>query len=165
MGVGFDCDLFYVADRAALISALTILPEYLKTGAGDVIDHRDWQVPLGRRFRALKLWALLRVDGVAPIQAMVRQHIAWAQELAAWAEADERFVIAAPHPLNLVCLRHRDGDARTDALVQAANATGEALFTRTTLGGASVLRVCVGAWTTEHRHVVEAWDLLRRLAG
>src|SRR4051794_7373856 len=149
MGVGFDCDLFYVADRSALIGALAILPEYLKTGAGDVIDYRDWQIPLGRRFRALKLWSVLRVDGVAAIQAMIRHHVAWAQELAAWAEADERFVVAAPHPLNLVCLRHRDGDARTDALVQAANATGEALFTRTTLGGESVLRVCVGASATE----------------
>jgi aromatic-L-amino-acid decarboxylase len=165
MGVGFDCDLLYVADRSALIGALAILPEYLKTGAGDVIDYRDWQIPLGRRFRALKLWSVLRLDGVAAIQAMIRHHIAWAQELAAWAGADERFVLAAPHPLNLVCLRHRDGDARTDALVQAANATGAALFTRTTLGGASVLRVCVGAAATEHRHVVQAWELLSRLAG
>jgi aromatic-L-amino-acid decarboxylase len=164
MGVGFDCDLLYVADRSALIGALAILPEYLKTDGGDVIDYRDWQIPLGRRFRALKLWTLLRVDGAAPIQAMIRNHVAWAQELAAWAAADERFVVAAPHPLNLVCLRHRDGDARTDALVQAANATGEALFTRTTLGGAPVLRVCVGASATEHRHVVDAWELLRRLA-
>ena len=76
MGVNFDCDLFWVADRAALLGALSILPEYLRTAAGEagaVIDYRDWQIPLGRRFRSLKLWFTLRCDGVAPIQSMIRR--------------------------------------------------------------------------------------------
>ena len=79
MGVNFDCDLFWVADRAALLGALSILPEYLRTAAGEagaVIDYRDWQIPLGRRFRSLKLWFTLRCDGVGPIQSMIRDHVA-----------------------------------------------------------------------------------------
>ncbi len=167
MGVNFDCDLFYVADRSALTHALSIAPEYLRNRAseeGGVIDYRDWQVPLGRRFRALKLWFTVRVDGVAPVQAMIRRHVAWAEELAAWVAADDRFVLAAPRMLNLACLRLVAGDAATDDLVTAANATGRALFTRTTLDGRSVLRVCIGNRTTEHRHVAAAWHLLQALA-
>jgi aromatic-L-amino-acid/L-tryptophan decarboxylase len=167
MGINFDCDLLYVADRAALTNALAIQPEYLRSAAADrgaAIDYRDWQVPLGRRFRALKLWFTLRTDGVAPAQEMIRRHVAWTQELARWVDADPRFEIAAPHPLNLVCLRHVDGDAATDALIEAANTSGRALFTRTVLDGRSVLRVCIGNRTTEFRHVETAWSLIQSLA-
>src|SRR5262249_9189424 len=125
MGVNFDCDLFYVADRAALLAALSILPEYLRTAAGDagaVVDYRDWQIPLGRRFRALKLWFTLRADGPEPARAMIRRQIDWANELAGRVEADPRFELAAPPALNLVCLRHVDADAATHAVVAAANA-------------------------------------------
>jgi aromatic-L-amino-acid decarboxylase len=167
MGVNFDCDLFWVADRAALLQALSILPEYLRTAAAGqgAVDYRDWGVPLGRRFRALKLWFALRVEGLEAFQAMIRRHVALTQELATWIAADDRFEIVAPHPLNLVCLRLRAGDEATDALVQKANATGRAFFTRTVLDGASVLRVCIGGRTTERRHVEAAWALLQSLAG
>lgn len=165
MGVNFDCDLLWVADRAALVGALSILPEYLRTArTGEVIDYRDWQVPLGRRFRSLKLWFTLRVEGPAAIGDMVRRHVAWTQELAGWVGADPRFELVAPHPLNLVCFRHVDGDAATDRLVAEANASGRALFTRTVLDGRSVIRFCVGGRTTARRHVEEGWDLLRSLA-
>jgi aromatic-L-amino-acid decarboxylase len=167
MGINFDCDLFYVADRAALLAALSILPEYLRTAAGDagaVIDYRDWQIPLGRRFRALKVWFTLRADGPEPARAMIRRHVAWAAELASWVEADARLDLAAPPALNLVCLRHRDGDEATDALVAAANTSGAALFTRTVLDGRSALRVCIGGRTTERRHVEAAWALLQSLS-
>jgi aromatic-L-amino-acid/L-tryptophan decarboxylase len=167
MGINFDCDLFYVADRAALLAALSILPEYLRTAAGDagaVIDYRDWQIPLGRRFRALKVWFTLRADGPEPARAMIRRHVAWAAELAGWVEADERLELAAPPALNLVCLRHRGGDDATDALAAAANTSGAALFTRTVLDGRSALRVCIGGRTTERRHVEAAWALLRSLS-
>jgi aromatic-L-amino-acid decarboxylase len=175
MGVNFDCDLYWTADRAALLGALSILPEYLRSEAaeaGAVIDYRDWQVPLGRRFRALKLWFAIRCDGVGSFQAMIRAHIGMTQELAAAARADERFEVLAPHPLNLLCLALRpgiDGDietvnVRTDALIEAANASGEALFTRTVLDGRSALRISVGARTTERRHVADAWRLLTELA-
>ncbi|HSM67732.1 MAG TPA: pyridoxal-dependent decarboxylase [Ilumatobacteraceae bacterium] len=171
MGVNFDCDLYWTADRHALLGALSILPEYLRSQAaeaGAVIDYRDWQIPLGRRFRALKLWFAIRCDGVASFQEMIRRHVALTQELAGWVTQDERFEIVAPHPLNLLCVavRHDDpsaADAATDALIEAANATGEALFTRTVLDGRSVLRFSIGARTTERRHVEAAWHLLQRL--
>ena len=168
MGVTFDCDLLYVADRRALIDALSILPPFLRTAEGDagaVIDYRDWQVPLGRRFRSLKLWSVLRVTGVEAIQAMIRDHVEWTQELAAWVAADPRFEIVAPHPLNLLCLRLRAGDDATEALIAAANASGQALFTRTVLDGRSVLRFCVGGQRTQRHHVEAGWRLLQELAS
>jgi aromatic-L-amino-acid decarboxylase len=167
MGVTFDCDLFYVADRADLINSLSILPAFLRTAAGDagaVFDYRDWQVPLGRRFRSLKLWFTLRLDGADPARAMIRRHVAMAADLAERVAADPRFELAVPPSLNLVCLRHADGDAATDALIDGANASGRALFTRTVLDGRPVLRFCVGGRATEARHVDAAWSLLQELA-
>ncbi len=168
MGVNFDCDLFYTSDRAALLGALSILPEYLRSTAaeaGAAIDYRDWQVPLGRRFRSLKLWFTLRLDGVAAIQSMIRAHVALAQELAGWVRADDRFEVVAPHPLNMVCLALRAGDEATDQLIESANASGQALFTRTVVDGRSVLRFSIGGRTTQLHHVDAAWKLLQRLAG
>jgi aromatic-L-amino-acid/L-tryptophan decarboxylase len=167
MGINFDCDLFYVADRSALLGALSILPEYLRTAAGDagaVIDYRDWQIPLGRRFRALKVWFTLRADGPEPARAMIRRHVALAADLAEWVDADDRFERAAPPALNLVCVRLVGGGTATDALVTAANATGAALFTRTVLDGHPALRFCIGGRTTERRHVEAAWALLQSLS-
>ncbi len=165
MGVNFDCDLYWTADRAALLGALSILPEYLRSAAaetGAAIDYRDWQIPLGRRFRSLKLWLTLRLDGVEAIQAMIRRHVELTQRLAEQVRADGRFEIVAAHPLNLVCLRLVDGD--TEALIERANATGRVLFTRTVLDGVPVLRFSIGTSATEWRHVREAWELLQSLA-
>lgn len=163
MGVNFDCDLFWTADRPALLGALSILPEYLRS-ASAAIDYRDWQIPLGRRFRALKLWFALRLDGVAPVTAMIARHVELTARLAELVVADERFEIVAPHPLNLLCVRLRAGDAETETLIERANATGEALFTRTVLDGVTVLRISIGTSTTEWTHVEAAWKLLRSLA-
>jgi aromatic-L-amino-acid decarboxylase len=171
MGVNFDCDLYWTADRAALLGALSILPEYLRSEAaeaGAVIDYRDWQIPLGRRFRSLKLWFTIRCEGVESFQAMIRRHVAMTQDLARLVRADERFEIVAPHPLNLLCLAVRSddpaaGDAATDRLIDAANATGEALFTRTVLDGRSVLRFSIGARSTEEADVAAGWKLLTTL--
>jgi aromatic-L-amino-acid decarboxylase len=167
MGINFDCDLFWTADRRALLGALSILPEYLRSAAaesGAVIDYRDWQVPLGRRFRSLKLWFHLRIDGIEPVRQMIREHVALTQLLADLVAADDRFEIVAPHPLNLLCLAVRDGDAATDRLIEQANATGTVLFTRTVLDGRSVLRFSIGARATQERHVRSAWTLLQKLA-
>lgn len=167
MGVNFDCDLYWTADRTALLGALSILPEYLRSQAaqgGGAIDYRDWQVPLGRRFRALKLWFAIRDGGATDAVTMIREQVAITQRLAEWVANDDRFEIVAPHPLNLLCVRLRAGDAATDALIEAANATGRALFTRTVLDGHSALRFSVGARTTTERHVHEGWELLRSLA-
>jgi aromatic-L-amino-acid decarboxylase len=171
MGVNFDCNLYWTADRMALLGALSILPEYLRSAAaeeGAVIDYRDWQTPLGRRFRALKLWFAIRCDGVEVFQPMIRNHVALTQELAQTVQDDPRFDIVAPHPLNLLCIAVRadnldEANAATDALTERANASGEALFTRTVLDGRSVLRISIGARSTERRHVVAAWELLSRL--
>jgi aromatic-L-amino-acid decarboxylase len=167
MGVNFDCDLFWTADRTALLGALSILPEYLRSAAaetGAAIDYRDWQIPLGRRFRSLKLWFTIRSGGAADAVDMIRRHVAATQELAARAAADPRFRVVAPHPLNLVCIAHVDGNEATDRLVERANSTGQALFTRTVLDGASALRISVGGARTESRHVDSAWALLQSLA-
>jgi aromatic-L-amino-acid/L-tryptophan decarboxylase len=173
MGVNFDCDLYWTADRVALLGALSILPEYLRSAAADsgaVIDYRDWQIPLGRRFRALKLWFAVRCEGVELFQSFIRRHIGLTQELAGWVRADPRFEIVAPHPLNLLCIALRSDEgaqqanAATDALVELANASGETLFTRTVLDSRSVLRVSIGARATERHHVAAAWQLLSRLA-
>ncbi len=173
MGVNFDCDLFYIADRAALLGALSILPEYLRSAAaesGAAIDYRDWQIPLGRRFRALKLWFTIRAGGVDEAVAMIRRHVALTQDLASWVAIDDRFEIVAVHPLNLLCVRlgaHDDAaaDAATDAMISAANASGKALFTRTVLDGKVACRVSIGGRTTHATHVRAAWELLQSLAS
>ena len=164
MFVNFDCDAFYVADRAALTSALSIVPEYLRNAAsesGAVIDYRDWQIPLGRRFRALKLWAVIRHYGVAGLQHHVRRHVELAQELTARIAAEPRLDLVAPVPLNLVCLAHREGDEATQRLIDAVNASGHSYVTHTRLAGRLTLRVSVGAQRTESRHVDRLWETLR----
>ena len=106
MFTNFDCDAFWVADRAALIRSLSVLPEYLRnqaTESGAVIDYRDWQIPLGRRFRALKLWMVIRHYGVEGLRFHVRRHVELAQAFASWVEEDPDFELSAPVPLNLVC--------------------------------------------------------------
>lgn len=168
MGINFDCNLFWTSDRTSLLGALSILPEYLRSRAaesGAALDYRDWQVPLGRRFRSLKLWLSLRTDGVAAPQEMIRRHVALTQELAGWVLEDSRFAIVAPHPLNLLCIALVDGDEATDALISRANESGEALFTRTVLDGKVALRFSIGGRTTYRQHVVAGWELLQKLAS
>jgi aromatic-L-amino-acid/L-tryptophan decarboxylase len=165
---GFDATLFWVADRAALTGALAILPEYLRnaaTDAGAVVDYRDWQIELGRRFRALKLWFVLRWYGAEGLRAHIRSGVALAQELAGWADADDRFDVVVPHPLSLVCLRPLwpegvDADVATMTLLERLNDGGEVFLTHTTVRGQVVLRVAIGAPTTTRAHVERAWALL-----
>ncbi len=128
MFTNFDCDVFYVADRKALIQTLSVLPEYLRnqaTESGAVIDYRDWHIPLGRRFRALKLWFVIRHYGVEGLQHHVRQHVALTQQFAEWVEQDDRFELSAPVPLNLVCFRLKAGDAANQALIERLNRSGD----------------------------------------
>jgi aromatic-L-amino-acid decarboxylase len=165
---GFDATLFWVADRAALTGALAILPEYLRNAAtdtGTVVDYRDWQIELGRRFRALKLWFVVRWYGAEGLREHIRLHVALAQELAGWAAADDRFEVAAPHPLSLVCLRPRwaagvDADVATMTLLDRLNDGGEVFLTHTTVAGSAVLRVAIGAPATTREHVRRVWALL-----
>ena len=164
MFVNFDCDCFYVADRKALIQTLSILPEYLRnqaTEAGSVIDYRDWQIPLGRRFRALKLWFVIRSFGVHGLQQRVRQHVALAQQFAAWVAADPDFELAAPAPLNLVCFRHRGGDPINQQIMDRLNQSGQLYLSHTRLADKLTLRMSIGQTNTQLEHVERAWRLIR----
>ena len=163
----FDCDTFWVADRAALVGALSILPEYLRNAAtesGAVIDYRDWHVPLGRRFRALKLWAVIRWYGAEGLRDHVRNGVGMAQDFAGWVAEDDRFELLAPHELSLVTFRLRAGNDATRALMDAANKSGRMYLTHTLVDGRVALRMAIGATLTESRHVRAAWELLARLA-
>jgi aromatic-L-amino-acid/L-tryptophan decarboxylase len=158
---GFDCDAFWIADRAELIQALSVLPEYLRNAAtesGAVIDYRDWQVPLGRRFRALKLWFVLRWYGEAGLRAHIRSTVAMAQEFAAWVAEDPRFEIVAPHPFSLVCFRVRGTDEENEELLRRLNQDGVVYLTHTKVDGRFVLRLAVGSPQTTREHVRGAWD-------
>jgi len=166
MMVNFDCSAFFVADRAPLIDCLSILPPYLKNEAsesGAVIDYRDWHVPLGRRFRSLKLWWVLRSYGAEGIRAMVRHHVALADDLASRLETDPRFELVAPHPFALVCFRCVESDAATEALAAAVNATGDMYWTPSVLDDRPIIRVSIGQSRVEQRHVDRLWDLIDRL--
>ena len=164
----FDCDAFWVADRAALIRALSILPEYLRNAAtesGAVIDYRDWQVPLGRRFRALKLWLVLRWYGLAGLRRVIREHVDLAREFAGWVRDDPDWELVLPPPLSLVCFRHRAGDDFNARLLERVNAAGRVMLTHTRLAGRYVLRLSVGQARTTREDVALAWDELRRAAA
>jgi aromatic-L-amino-acid/L-tryptophan decarboxylase len=167
MFTNFDCDCFYVADREALIKALSILPEYLRnkaTESGAVIDYRDWQVPLGRRFRSLKLWFVIRHYGVEGLRRLVREHVAIAQEFASWIRESEEFELAAPAPLNLVCFAHRAGNEVNRTLLERLNQSGALYLTHGMVGERYVLRFCVGQTHTTRAHVERAWQRIRDTA-
>ncbi len=167
MFTNFDCDCFFVADRQILINTFSILPEYLRNEAsesGAVFDYRDWQIPLGRRFRALKLWFVIRYYGVEGLQYHVRRHVALAQEFAQWVKEDERFELAIPPPLNLVCFRHKGGDAINERILDQLNKSGDLFLTHTKLNGKFTLRLCVGQTYTEARHVRAAWEKISQVA-
>ncbi len=167
MFTNFDCDCFFVADRKPLIQALSILPEYLRnkaTESGAVIDYRDWQIQLGRRFRALKLWFVIRHYGIEGLQYHVRRHVELAQLFASWLEASEDFELVVRPPLNLVCFRHRGGDEINQRLLDRLNQSGKLYLTHTRLADKLVLRFCVGSTQTELRHVQAAWNLIQKMA-
>ncbi len=167
MFTNFDCNCFYVADRKALIDTLSILPEYLRNPAsesGEVFDYRDWHIPLGRRFRSLKLWFVIRHYGVEGLQFHVRRHVALAQQFGEWVKQDERFELAAPAPLNLVCFRHRGGDKANEELMNRLNRSGDLYLTHTRLNDQFTLRFCVGQTNTEEHHVVRAWKRIQQEA-
>ena len=163
----FDCSCFWVADRAALIEALSVLPEYLRnqaTESGAVIDYRDWQVPLGRRFRALKLWFVIRHYGAEGLRAHVRHCVALADWFARQVDASAEFGLAAPVSAGLVCFRHCAGDAFNEALMRRLNESGALYLTHTKLDGRLVLRLAVGAVATRRQHVEGAWARIAETA-
>ncbi|HZQ21382.1 MAG TPA: pyridoxal-dependent decarboxylase [Terriglobales bacterium] len=168
MFTNFDCDCFYVANRRALIQTLSVLPEYLRnraTETGTVTDYRDWQIPLGRRFRSLKLWFVIRHYGVEGLQFHVRRHVALAQQFVEWVKQDERFELPAPAPLNLVCFRLKGADEPNQLLMDRLNSSGDLFLTHTKLNGKLTLRLSVGQTHTEERHVQNAWEKIQQEAA
>ncbi len=168
MFTNFDCDCFWVRDRGSLVRTLSILPEYLRnraTESGEVIDYRDWHIPLGRRFRALKLWFVLRAFGLEGLRRQVRRHVELAERFASWVAADERFELVVPRSLNLVCFRLRGSDEANEELLARLNASGALYLTHTRLGERYTLRMSIGQTGTEERHVAAAWERIRSLAG
>ncbi len=164
---GMDCDALYVADRSRLTTAMAVVPEYLRNAAsesGEVIDYRDWGVALGRRFRALKLWWVLRSRGVDGLAAMVRRHCELAAGLAERVDGHPALDLVVPCRLSLVCVAHRDGDDATQRLLDAVDATG-AHATHTRLDGRLVLRLSVAAANVEQRHVDEVWAAIDAAAS
>ena len=164
MGANFDCSCFWVSDRKSLIQTLSILPEYLRNQAsesGAVIDYRDWHIQLGRRFRSLKLWFVIRHYGIEGLQHNVREHVRLTQEFAEWVRNDDRFEVAAPVPLNLLCFRHKGGDAVNQAIMDRLNQSGDLFLTHTKLNGKLTLRLSVGQMNTTARHVQNAWKRIR----
>lgn len=163
MMTNFDCTCFYVRDRASLIQALSIMPEYLKnqaTDSGKVIDYRDWQIPLGRRFRSLKLWFVIRHYGIEGLQHYVRKHVALAQEFAEWVKSHPSFELVVNPPLNLVCFRHLGGDRINQVILNSLNSSGKLYLTPTKLDQKITLRMSIGQATTERINVEQAWKLI-----
>ncbi|MGA2003336.1 MAG: pyridoxal-dependent decarboxylase [Terriglobales bacterium] len=168
MFTNFDCNCFYLADRKHLIQTLSILPEYLRnqaTESGAVIDYRDWHIQLGRRFRSLKLWFVIRHYGIEGLQYHIREHVCLAQQFAGWIRNDARFELAAPAKLNLICFRLRDGDEANQLLMDRLNASGDLFLTHTKLNGKLTLRLCVGQTNTQARHVERAWQRIQEEAA
>ena len=165
----FDCTAYYLRDPAALLGAFQATPEYLRTAYDpEVVNFRDWGIQLGRRFRALQLWFVLRSYGVEGLQALIRGHVALARELEGWIRQEPGFEVMAPVPLGLVCFRYRSeglSDFEVDdlnrRLLERVNASRRVFLTHTRLGGRYAIRLVVGQRTTERRHVEEAWGLLR----
>ncbi len=171
--VPVDLSVLYVRDPELLRRTFSLVADYLVTPETDVHNYMDYGLQLGRRFRALKLWFALRTYGVSGMQALLRAHIALAQELATWIESERGWEIAAPHPLSVVCFRYAPEpaqaaeavDALNLAIMEAVNATGDVYLSSTRLHGRVVLRIAIGNERTTRDDVRLAWDLLRREAA
>jgi len=169
LGAAFDCSTYFVRDPQHLIRVMGTNPSYLQTSAdGQVKNYRDWGIPLGRRFRALKLWTLIRLEGVSGLQTRLRRDIGNAQWLAGAVRATPDWCVLAPVPLQTVCVRHEPhglgGDAldrHTLAWVDAVNQSGQAYLTPSTLEGRWMCRVSIGAHPTQREDVAAAWAVMR----
>ena len=160
-----DLSAFYTRRPDILRRAFSLSAEYLYTAENTrELNLMDYGIPLGRRFRSLKLWFLMRYFGRERIQQALRNHIAWAERLAKLIEADPRFEISAPHPFSVVCFRYRGSDADNKRILEAANATGEVFLSSTVLKGKVVLRIAIGNLGTTWNDVERAWELLKKAA-
>ncbi len=173
LGASFDCSVYFVRDPEHLVRVMSTNPSYLQTAAdSQVKNFRDWGIPLGRRFRALKLWFLIREQGVSGLQARLRRDLGHAKWFAAQVDAAPGWMRVAPTPLQTVCVRHEppglSGDAldtHTLAWVRRINESGKAYLTPAMLDGRWMVRVSFGTEATGHEHVVKLWELMREQAS
>jgi aromatic-L-amino-acid decarboxylase len=172
LGAAFDCSLYYVRDPQHLIRVMSTNPSFLQTAVdAQVKNLRDWGLPLGRRFRALKLWFLIREQGVAGLQARLRRDMANAQALAEEIKRTPDWQVLAPVPLQTLCVRHAPAGLEGEALdrhtlgwAAKVNRSGEAYLTPALLDGRWMVRVSIGAPATERADVMALWRLMRRTA-
>jgi len=169
MLTNFDCSAYYVRDEALLTRTFEIHPEYLKTGQdAEVKNYRDWGIQLGRRFRALKLWFVIRSYGVEGLQAVIREHLRLAALFKSWVEEDRCFELMAPVHYSLVCFRHvKEGAPEEElarlnaALLEKVNESGKVFLTHTSLKGKYAIRMAIGQRATTEKHVRQAWEIIR----
>jgi aromatic-L-amino-acid decarboxylase len=173
MFTNFDCCAYFVKDKGALIQTFEILPEYLKTKEGDrVNNYRDWGIQLGRRFRALKLWFVLRSFGTKGLQQKIRNHINWAQEISLEIQGSEDFELLAPVPFATICFRYKPTHINDQEklnkinakLLETLNDSGKIYLTHTKLKGDYTIRLVIGQTNMTKDHVWKAWELLRSTA-
>ena len=166
----FDCSAYFVKDKFSLIRTLQVVPEYLRTqDQGKVNDYCDWGVPLGRRFRSLKLWFVLRNFGIETLQEKLRNHIRMARDLSELIGQEEEFELMAPVTLNLVCFRYKPKGIEdekqlnkiNEMLLKHINDSGQIYLTHTKLNGKYVLRMVIGQTNVEQRHVDRAWEVVQ----
>lgn len=174
MFTNFDCSAYFVKDKGALIQTFEILPEYLKTREGNTVkNYRDWGIQLGRRFRALKLWFVIRTFGVNGLQEKIRNHLDWAKLFQSWLNEHPAFELLAPAPLATVCFRFHPVEVNDESalnelnikLLEAINNSDKIFMTHTKLNGKFTLRFVVGQTNTELRHIEEAWAIIAEKAG
>jgi aromatic-L-amino-acid decarboxylase len=170
--VPMDCSALYVRDPELLRRTFSLVPEYLRTPEESVRNYMDYGLQLGRRFRALKLWFVLRYFGAEGLRERLRGHIALAQEFARWIEADPAWEILAPHPFSVICFRYAPPElseaqleACNAAIMEQVNATGEVFLSHTKLGERFALRLAIGNLRTTREDVAKAWELLRGMAA
>ena len=167
MFTNFDCNCFWIADRKQLISTFSILPEYLRnkaTESGEVFDYRDWHIQLGRRFRSLKLWMVIRHYGVEGLRYHIRNHVELAQKFTQWVRESSDFELICEPPLNLVCFRFMGSDEQNMQIMNSINQSGQMYFTHTKLNGQIVLRMVIAQTNTSLDNVEFAWKTLKKAA-
>ncbi|HEY3070693.1 MAG TPA: aminotransferase class V-fold PLP-dependent enzyme [Gaiellaceae bacterium] len=158
-----DCSCLWTRRPDALFRAFSAEPEYMPERAAGVTDLKDYGPALGRRFRGLKLWTVLRCLGREGLQDLIREHVRLAQLFASWVEQEPGWEVVAPHPFSVVCFRREGTDEQNEALLERVNATGEVWLSHTRLNGRFVLHLAVGNMRTTEADVKRAWDLLKSI--
>jgi aromatic-L-amino-acid decarboxylase len=161
-----DCSVFYTRRPDVLRRAFSLVPEYLRTEPDPLaVNLMDYGVPLGRRFRALKLWFILRSYGREGLANVIREHVRLAREFAREIEADPRFELAAPAPFSVVNFRYKGTDDENRRILDHVNAAGDVFISSTVLNGRFTLHLAIGNYATTRAHVERAWQLLQEAAA